>query len=58
MNLTKKRLELLLTALGTEETHLIDDGMWVCQYRSERAAQKEIDATRAWVNNQLNKRGA
>lgn len=58
MNLTKKRLELLLAALAAEECSLIDDEGWQHSYPSEQAAQKEVDATRAWIINQLNKRGA
>jgi hypothetical protein len=58
MNLTKKRLLLLLSALAAEETSLIDDEAWHDQYPSEKAALDEINATRAWIINQLNKRGA
>ena len=58
MNLTKKRLELLLAALAAEECSLIDDQFWQHSYPTEQAAQKEIDAARAWINKQLDKRGA
>lgn len=56
--LTSKRLLLLLSALAAEECSLIEDEAWKDRYPTEAAAQKEIDATRAWINNQLNKRGA
>jgi hypothetical protein len=58
MRLTRKRLDLLLTAVGYYELHLIDDEMWRDHYKSERAAQTDIDAVKAWCHNQLNKRGA
>ncbi len=58
MRLTRKRLDLLLTALAYHETNLFDNQMWRDDYESQRAAQTDVDGTRAWINNQLNKRGA
>ena len=58
MRLTKKRLDLLQTAVAYYETMLIDNEMWRDDYNSERAAQSDVDGIRAWIEKQLNKRGA
>lgn len=49
---------MILTAVAYYELNLIDDQMWRDHYKSERAAQADVDAVKAWCHKQLNKRGA
>jgi len=58
VRLTKKRLEIILSALAYFEMELIENEQWIFECASEADAQATIDGARSWAHEQLEKRKA